>query len=872
MAASRRASVSGAIRSISVLAAVAMAGACDSRSPPEGVVGVRAELTATFALPVAVGLSPMDVALGATGLVTVNDVASVSAAAGSDNSIVALGSGTTNIGYNARIGKLWSAPSLLLRHSNLSYFKTAGTASIQAGTVFATPAENRTGVPVRQDPIWTVSLSAPDSGTPVNVFSQQTQTLTAGNYGSTTVFNGGTLILSGGGNFGFASLDIEPGAVVRVDSPTTTSIFVNANLILRSPLGGGGMIFSYLGSAAASVDARFTGDLFLAPNADVSIKASSTGRFFARNITLFEATNVAAPALLSRSQQFVRPVEVLQFPGAPKPAQFDPGPIEGEISATVMTPALTPSCAEPVGFISHHGNDIFFRTLSSIGSTTPASLPSPLPFVYPPPANCIGSFPGNQYKWPFNVALGRPFYSDQGAFTDNLTTRLDGGRMLFAGFSERYCEDPSTNVPLAPGCPATLPASGATCDPSVTTGSCVYGATPGTQCSCCGPGGGTGNPDDTVCASSNTSAPGAFVCGPLQREEARVIGLRMSSDCGSTWTTGDLDQAVLLPGHQDRDRPEVYFDPFDKKVYLAERTNLPQPTANSIFVANTNGVTNAGNFSFSVARNTTADLGFPLVMTTVLDEQALLANGTHGRWVHLVSARCSGNQVLLDVETPFGRRSFNLVDGSDGATVCNDLGQGGSRMPFFGLHYGPSIAGTSSSPPRVTVAYTGLNSAGFLIINLVSVALLSTNQYAGPPTITRAKIDESSTNRDLLWPQLIRPDNLAGSDLLIDTPVILRYASWNSDIVQEKAIAIYSGLQGPKITIAAWSVSTAFGQSAAQCATAGSFCFAGDYRYGSFIDKTNGSLNFFTPWSGHSTLSPGTPGIYAQGATIQIVP
>ena len=628
----------GALTVVAVAVVLTASVDCGTQTTGEAVTQVQSAVTTSFALPVVVGLSPNDVALGATGAVAVNDLASISANPGADTSIVALGS--INIGYNANVGKIWTQGIVLLRHSNLAFYKTfldPISVQIQAGTTFTDPDENRTNVPVRPDPIWTVSITAPSSGLPQSVFSGQTLSLAPGD-GRQTVFSGGTLRLSTGGEYGFVTLDLEPGATAQVVAPATTTISVTSALILRAPLGGAGMVFAYLGSQAAHVEAPFVGDLFLAPNADVEIKRSSTGHFFAKNITVFEAMRVTAPALSARSRQIVRPTEFVRTLGN---GQFHPSAIQGEIATAIITPSMNAACAQPTAFMSRSGSQLLFRTLNSIGSSplTAAALPT-MPDPLPAPPFCTGSQFPDRPPPPWTILPGgRPFYRDgaepndiwdQGAATDNLMVRLDGGRALFVGFSERHCEDPSTGQPQGPGCPGTQPSTGSPCDAVVTTGACIYGATPGTQCTCpvtCTLGGVACTSNAQCC--TGVCSPGSNTARPHRRPRAcsPVVALsvkkRESLACACRPIAGRLGQPeswnqprTLSPTSLDRDRPEAYFDPFDRKLYVSERTNLPDPQANTVFSAFTNGITDARNFLFSVVRTTTNDLGFPMVMTT----------------------------------------------------------------------------------------------------------------------------------------------------------------------------------------------------------------------------------------------------------------
>jgi hypothetical protein len=250
-------------------------------------------------------------------------------------------------------------------------------------------------------------------------------------------------------------------------------------------------------------------------------------------------------------------------------------------------------------------------------------------------------------------------------------------------------------------------------------------------------------------------------------------------------------------------------------------------------------------------------------MTSALDEAATLPSGGTGRWVHFATLRCNGG-ALLDVATPFGLRIYDLQDPNDPTTLCETVPLGGDLS--MSLWHGPSVVGTASWPPRFYAAYTGRGATGTEIINVVEVTLRSAQQYNAAPIIRRlASVDFSSSNKQALFPQLIRADNAGGSDLTVDTPIVLRYSLWDgSTNMDEHARVVYSGLadaQARDISLATWSVVTACG--------AGIGCFPGDYRYGTFDRKTNGTLTFFTPWSGQSSFGGG---VFGQGATIDIAP
>ncbi len=862
-----------------VVALTVTNGACRSgpKGDVEGTEVVRSALTTTFSLPIPVGLNPEDIVLGGNKSVNVNDRASVFGTNPFLNfpsgGIAAFGSAPEllNVGVSAAAGRIWATVPLLFRsNSQVVFYKTSSSVQQQTGITFGDPTENRSNVTIRKDPIWTVSMSAPSSGTAVNVFGNQPATsLGAGNYGPTTVFSGGTLRLTGG-TYGIVSLDLEPGAIVQIDAPSRTTMVVNTGAILRAPLGGAGFVFGYLGTQAVHVESPFTGDLFLAKDADVEIKANSTGHFFANHVTVFEGIHVTGGPLGTQAQTLVRPTETLQFLG-----QLDPSRDAAEIGTAVLPASAV--CAKPTAFVSWANQNLFMvPNIGSATATSPASFPAPTPS----PPVCIESVlpgdqripPPGQHLWEIK-SPGIPSYADVVGFTDNVVTRVGDGTVVMVGATARLCLDPAAGVPQGPGCPGTPPPNGGTCDPVTTSGACVYDAMPGIQCSCIP----TGLP---------FPEEGTFRCGDLTRLEANAFGVRVTHDCGASWTATAVDPSVMgLAGPaRDIDRWETYYDPFDAKLYIASSTHpgpgqgVPGVSRLAILGSPASGLTRADQLNFASMSDQDFD-ALPYVITTALDEQASTTGGT-GRVVFLASFRCKGGEPTLRFVTPFNvTKEFSLAT-SDSTTRCGEISKtDGGRMPFFGIHGGPSIVGTASSPPRFYVAYTGISSSGFEIVNVYAITLRSANNYLGAPDVKRIlTVDLSAAGLDALWPQLIRTDSAAGSDLTVDTPVVLRYSLVGGDAVSERAVALYSGLVGPTKNMFGWSILGTYGQTATKCATdANTTCFAGDYRYGSFFQKTSdGKLAFFVPWTGQATKAaadgslPG--GVYTSASMLTIVP
>ncbi len=868
----------------------------------------REALTQNFTLPVPVGFTPQDIVVGAIGVVNLNDNAKILTHAPGQLSqygnVAAFGSPSTTSNIGAlRAGVVWSRPSLLLRQhnqggANIEFYKTEGTATEQLGFVIARPEENRTQVQIRRDPIWTVPMSAPDGGMDHNVNSGETVSLGSGNYGRWTVNSGGTLILTGS-TYGFVELNLNSGGTVQLTSSIPPWIFVRDSLIVRATLNKPGMVVGYLGTSTVPVEYPFYGDLLLAPNADIEVKSGSQAHFFGKDVTVFEAVVVDGPPLSERTQGLVRPLSSIGLP-----AGLIDDAVAAEISSAVLTSQL--GCGTAHAFVSHYGNALMDKLVSDIGTTNPASFATfPTPAA---PGSCtsLGWLPGETPAWPA-LAGGTPSYDDTLTVADNALVRMSGGRLAQAGLAGRTCVDPSNNIAQGPNCPGSQPTAGDPCNPSgLDNKACIYGTT---QCQCLPTackgleGASCFQPFEAkdCCSESCSVQSGSNVgtctapdpmqvlnptwsCGPLERVETATMSVRIGTSCGSQWTSKSFDPVVLgmtlsdgIPV-RDFDRQEMYWDNFDDRLYLNVNSYAgfggggSLVSQNFIYSASAAGINNAVNLAFQpVLPQKVAgddDASGPRVMTTVLDEKARLTSNpvTFGRYVHLVTARCFGTRPQVQIYTPFGRRTWDLNEGDpDVAAQCRS-----AVVPYPLLTRGPGIAAVSSVPPRVRIAYTGVDAEGSMVINVYSATILSGNDYADRPLIVREHtVHAPSSGRDTVWPNLIGVDGLAGSDRQLDSPMVLRWLEFGpNDMVSEKFQVLYSGLAGPEATLQSWTLS--------DLPAMGS-----DYRYGSFFEKSGGELRFFTPWTGVSRTSMGqlicrdgnnTPIPCASGGFVDVTP
>jgi len=375
------------------------------------------------------------------------------------------------------------------------------------------------------------------------------------------------------------------------------------------------------------------------------------------------------------------------------------------------------------------------------------------------------------------------------------------------------------------------------------------------------------------------------------------LALRMSSDCGSSWSTGVLDlasfglntpQTIESPTPtllREVDRPEMYVDPFADRLFVSTTATAggpPLPFVHVTWEGTPKSTSNPATIQWSVLRHDPWD-GFPRAMTTVLDDRALtsVSPPAFGSRVHFASIRCISSPgiqsvppgtPMLDVQTPFGRKEFNLIAGdSDPSAKCDTVPGGTNGMKFAGVHAGPSVVAIASTPPRFLVAYSGKTTDNFEVTNLFSVTLLSSNGYNRADITKLARLVNSlpTITGHVVFPHLITADNLAGSDLRVDAPAVLRVTTLSGDTVLESAMVIYGGLLGPVRALGTWSLSTAFPGVA--CPGPNGECFIGDYRYGSLIEKDGNTLKFFLPWIGGNPTG-GAPGVSVHASMLSVSP
>lgn len=267
----------------------------------------RTSIALSSQLPACVGTELIalgfasNVAVFGADRVTVSD--SVTVTAGAAPSPVVSG-GSTEIGANARVGDVWSGGNVTLR-SNSSVtgnVTTGGTTARQLGSTVSGATFERAFVP-QPSIAWAPSFPATNHGAVV-LDPDSARAIAPGAYAQVSVASRSTLTLASGIYY-FDSLDLEPSARVVLQGQVV--IYVRTALTDRGAFRGSGgafprLLIGYFGTAAASIEAPFTGTL-IAPNALLRLAnvpgVAHRGVFFGKQVELQTSVTVefVAPAV-----------------------------------------------------------------------------------------------------------------------------------------------------------------------------------------------------------------------------------------------------------------------------------------------------------------------------------------------------------------------------------------------------------------------------------------------------------------------------------------------------------------------------------------------------------------------------------------------
>jgi hypothetical protein len=263
-----------------------------SIAPSPLVVGTgpRQSLDLTLNYPNTTELADLAV-LGQESVLVLNN-ARVTRAAGGYGTVASAGTLRTDIGIEARVGSVVSAPSVKLfdRSVVTGDVQTGGT--ITKGSLVTVTGQSLSGQALT--PFKTLSWHVEyDLGTTaVDLGVNQTRTIVPGSYGAATIMSGAKLTLSTG-TYYFTSFDLEPGGQIILNNAAgPVVVYVRGTVILRGSwqVSGraGDLVLIATGTAPFAVETPFDGTL-VAPRAGVRMAVGGTGHagaVFAKTVQL----------------------------------------------------------------------------------------------------------------------------------------------------------------------------------------------------------------------------------------------------------------------------------------------------------------------------------------------------------------------------------------------------------------------------------------------------------------------------------------------------------------------------------------------------------------------------------------------------------
>jgi hypothetical protein len=288
---------------LTALVSVALTLGCAREVPNEsGGTAKQAQIferTLSFTLPPLT--ASQSVALGATKSLVVRDRSEVRVPSGGYATISNLAAGgASSVGINAKVGNLWSVPSVALRPGSIvtGFVKTSGVADPKIdATVTGGITEN---LPITPE-LRTRKVVFPNATQNVELEPNQTRVLLPGSYLKLNVKTNAKLTLSTG-TYYFESLKFEPSSEIRLNKASgPIYVYVLNSFIHRGNFvdGGGKLanaLFGYFGTSLATIEAPFLGTL-IAPSAKIWLSTIGSspghrGAFFGKEIELAPDTTV----------------------------------------------------------------------------------------------------------------------------------------------------------------------------------------------------------------------------------------------------------------------------------------------------------------------------------------------------------------------------------------------------------------------------------------------------------------------------------------------------------------------------------------------------------------------------------------------------
>jgi hypothetical protein len=289
---------------LTALVSLALTVGC-AREIPNEATGGTAKQAQTFERTLSFTLPPLtasqSVALGATKSLIVRDRSEVRVPSGGYATIANLAAGgASSVGVNAKVGNVWSVPSIALRPGSTvtGFVKTSGVADPKIdATVTGGITEN---LPITPE-LRTRKVVFPNATQDVELEPNQTRVLSPGSYLKLNVKTNAKLTLSTG-TYYFESLKFEPSSEIRLNKASgPIYVYVLNTFIHRGTFvdGGGKLanaLFGYFGTSLATIEAPFLGTL-VAPSAKIWLSTIGSspghrGAFFGKEIELAPDTTV----------------------------------------------------------------------------------------------------------------------------------------------------------------------------------------------------------------------------------------------------------------------------------------------------------------------------------------------------------------------------------------------------------------------------------------------------------------------------------------------------------------------------------------------------------------------------------------------------
>lgn len=272
---------------------------CDKSSEPETTSAVEQAVGATYTVKLGFpeGFGYPNTAFLASNSLRLADAIEVRDAAGVPASLVNSGTGSLELGAEAKTGTVVSGGPIVLRSRSIvaGRVQAGATLTRQDGVVIRDAVESNHPLGLLKNLVFTAQFPPATVGVFVNNDGHASRT--PGSYTDVLVRSRGTLKLTAG-KYYFTSLTLEPQARLELDtSAGPVMVFTEVGLDFRGQVVNRGkprsFLLAHMGDSSLSLESPFDGTL-LAPRAalrlaPVGSSVGHRGSFFARSIDAAEA-------------------------------------------------------------------------------------------------------------------------------------------------------------------------------------------------------------------------------------------------------------------------------------------------------------------------------------------------------------------------------------------------------------------------------------------------------------------------------------------------------------------------------------------------------------------------------------------------------